>query len=267
MAVQCVPPALLRRSTGLQQLEGIAFWWWRQPGLSSVGGTVPSEPETLHLQFQRQLLGLPASTPTATVLAELGEPPLYVRWLLHAARFWNSLVAAPAGSVMQQALETALQLAADCEDLEPAQQPWAAQLAAALQCVGVEFDPQQQQQLSADGVRQAAMQRHLSSVATAAAQPQHTLLRHYLVRPEACTLDGYSRAEYVTAVRELRWRRGLTELRTSKHWGAEETGRHRRVAREQRLCPHCVAAEQPGGVENTHHIVFVCPLYATERAR
>ena len=82
------------------------------------------------------------------------------------------------------------------------------------------------------------MQQHLSSLATAAAQPQHTLLRHYfcVVRPEACTLDGYSRAEYVTAVRELRWRRGLTELRTGKHWGAEETGRHRRVAREQRLC-------------------------------
>ena len=85
-----------------------------------------------------------------------------------------------------------------------------------------------------------------------------------MVRLEACTLDGYSIAEYVTAVRELRCRRGLTELRTGKHWGAEETGRHRRVAREQRLCPHCVAAGQPGGVEDTHHIVFDCPIYATD---
>ena len=195
-------------------------------------------------------------------LAELSEPPLYVRWLLHAARLWNSLVAAPACSVMQQALETALQLAADCEDLEPAQQPWAAQLAAALQCVGVEFDPQQQQQLSADGVRQAAMQRHLSSVATAAAQPQHTLLRHYfcVVRPEACTLDGYSRAEYVTAVRELRCRRGLTELRTGKVRKAS-TGAPRRPAatagwRASSACAHI--AWLPGSLATLRILTTLC---------
>ena len=66
---------------------------------------------------------------------------LKLRWLVRIGRpipretweFWNSLVAALAGSVLQQALETALQLAADCEDLEPAQQPWSAQLAASLQ--------------------------------------------------------------------------------------------------------------------------------------
>ena len=130
-----------------------------------IGGAAPSERE----------LGVPTSTPTATVLAELGEPPLYVPWLAHAVCVWNSLVTAPAG-------------------VEPADLPWAAQLATAKQLVGIEFDvQQQQQQVSPDSVRHAAMQRHLSRVA--AALPQHTLLQHYfsVVRPEACTLVGYSK--------------------------------------------------------------------------
>ena len=101
-----------------------------------IGGAAPSERE----------LGVPTSTPTATVLAELGEPPLYVPWLAHAVCVWNSLVTAPAG-------------------VEPADLPWAAQLATAKQLVGIEFDVQQQQQVSPDSVRQAAMQRHLSRVA------------------------------------------------------------------------------------------------------
>ena len=139
MGLEAVPLMLRLFDSLVDSTLSYAAAMWA-PGLAAVaaarpvvGGTAPLEPETLHLQFQRQLLGLPASTPTATVLAELGEPPLYVCWLMHAARFWNSLVAALAGSVLQQALETALQLAADCEDLEPAQQPWSAQLAASLQ--------------------------------------------------------------------------------------------------------------------------------------
>ena len=34
------------------------------------------------------------------------------------------------------------------------------------------------------------------------------------------------------------------------------------TARERRVCPHC-----SGGIEDTHHIVYACPLYSPERAR
>ena len=87
------------------------------------------------------------------------------------------------------------------------------------------------------------------------------------VRPECCSLDGYGRPPYVTEVRERRCRRGLTELRTGMHWGAEEQGRRTGTPREQRVCPHCPALDGPGGIEDTRHILFVCPLYAAERER
>ena len=82
------------------------------PGLAAaaavrpvVGGAAgasssPSAAEMQHHRFLRRLLGLPARTPIPVLLAEAGEMPLYVRWLMSAARFWNSLFEAAEGSLM-----------------------------------------------------------------------------------------------------------------------------------------------------------------------
>ena len=102
-----------------------------------------SAAELQHLRFLRGLLGLPVRIPTAVLLAEAGELPLHVRWLATAARFWNSLVTAPEDSLLQQALQAALALAADSDGLGKADMPWAAQLARSMQLIGVQFDPQQ----------------------------------------------------------------------------------------------------------------------------
>ena len=48
------------------------------------------------------------------------------------------------------------------------------------------------------------------------------------------------------------------------HWGAEEQGRRTGTPREQCVCP---ALDGPGGIEDTRHILFVCPVYAAERER
>ena len=100
-----------------------------------------------------------------------------------------------------------------------------------------------------------------------AALPAHTRLRHYFweVRPECLQPDWLGLPEYLTEVRERRSRRGLTELRTGLHWGAEETGRRTVpfTARAQRVCPH----SQEGSIEDARHIVFDCPLFAPERER
>ena len=73
-----------------------------------------------------------------------------------------------------------------------------------------------------------------------------------------------------TEVRERRCRRGLTELRSGMHWVAEEHGRRTGTPRKQRLCPHCPALDGPaggpaGGIEDTRHTLFVCPMYVAER--
>lgn len=233
-----------------------------------AGRSTPlSEPELQHLRFLRRLLALPRSTPAATILAEAGQPPLHARWLRQAARLWNSLVTAPEGSMPRLVVQAAAVVAVDCADVPPQRQPWAAQLAHSLRAVGLTFEPLHMDKISPDGTQQATLRLHLARVTQET--PAHTRLRHYFcdVRPECCSLDGYGRPPYVTEVRERRCRRGLTELRTGMHWGAEEQGRRTGTPREQRVCPHCPALDGPGGIEDTRHILFVCPLYAAERER
>ena len=79
-----------------------------------------------------------------------------------------------------------------------------------------------------------------------------------------------SSTAYIDTIREQHHRRALTEVRTGVHWGAEEherlLGRTRRPQAE-RHGPHCEAAGLEGRVEDTHHIVFDCSLYADVRER
>ncbi len=241
---------------------------------SIAGGSGASAAEQQHHRTLRRLLGLPQRAPTAAILAEAGEPPLYVTWLAAAARLWHRMAQAPAGSLLQRALQEARQLAAVAAAKEPrlamAQQPWAAQLQRAMQEADIQFSLDGTAVPQVAEVRRAAMQHYLQRVAVAAAQPGASRLRHYfvVVRPGCLTPDGYSRAAYIDAVRERHRRLALTELRVGVHWGAEERDRLLGPARrpqEQRFCPHCQEAGLGSMVEDTQHIVFDCALYAELR--
>ena len=255
---------------------GAAVW---APGLALraarrpvVGGSSLSEPEKLHLSSLRHVLGLPQRTPSATVLAEAGQPPLHVTWLGRAARFWSSLLEAPEGSLINTVVAASAQLAAEHGDAPAAQLPWAAQLQRALRVVGVEFDPSARAPLQQAAVERAALQHHLQRVAAAAERPSHSRLRHYFrsVRPSCLSPDGYDLPAYLRTVRE-RWRRvALAELRTGVHWGLEERERLLGAARRppaERECAHCAARGQAGKVEDTSHILLDCQLYADVRPR
>ena len=88
----------------------------------SSNGNGGSKAEAMYILFLRQQLGVRQSTPNAVVLTELGELPLWLRWLKRAARLWNRLLAQPAGSLMRRALHTSITLAleAPAEKLVPA---------------------------------------------------------------------------------------------------------------------------------------------------
>ena len=253
------------------------------PGLAMVAARRPirgssglSDAERQHHRTIRRLLGLPQRAPTATILAEAGEVPLFITWLVSAARLWHRMLEAPPGSLLRRAVEEGRRLAAECAE-EPrlvpraAELPWAAQLQRAMQEAGVAgFSLQDAAPPAPADVRQAALQHYLQRVAAEAQQPGASRMHHYfgVVRPECLEADSYGRPAYIEAVRERYHRRALAELRTGVHWGAEETDRLLGAARRppaERHCPHCARAGLPGRAEDTHHIVFECTLYADLR--
>lgn len=244
----------------------------RRAVVSGSAGTksAPSEPELLHQQFLRSLLGVRHATPVAVVQAETGQLPLYIQWLKRTVRFWNSIINRPESSLERQALACSIQLAASSNS--SASDPWgswAAQLAAGLQAVGIEFDAMQPQPLCPHQVEAAALQRHLQLVADATAQDGRSRLQHYFskVCGGGLSADSYGAPAYLAEVNSMAWRQPLAQLRTGSHWGEEEKGRFEGRQRSERLCPHCQQLDGPGGIEDVHHMCFDCPLYAAARQR
>jgi hypothetical protein len=126
---------------------------------------------------------------------------------------------------------------------------------------------QHPQALDLDKLRLRALNRHLGEIRAAAQRQGASKLAYYLDAAWGgqvpwVTEESLEPAAYLGAVRQRSRRVALAQLRTGSHWLAEETGRWERLAREQRVCPHC-----GGGVEDVRHMMFVFPLYAPIRAR
>ena len=108
-----------------------------------------------------------------------------------------------------------------------------------MAAAGVQFDPQRREPLRPAAVRQAALQRYLARVATAANSPSASRVQHYFtaVRPGCLAADGYGLPAHATAVRELHRRWALNELRTGVHWGAEDRARLQGRERQRPAAP------------------------------
>jgi hypothetical protein len=163
------------------------------------------------------------------VLLEAGEPPLWARWLQRAGRLWNRLTAAPPDSLLHTAFDVSCQLAATAPATLPlARQSWAAQLAAALQGIGMPVDLARPRPLCLEQLKRSALRRHLHEIQAAAGRPGASKLAHYLAAAWAGQLPGAeeyvpSPAAYLGAVSQRSRRVALAQLRTGPHWLAEET--------------------------------------------
>ena len=226
-----------------------------------VAATQDSSCSRVHLSFLRHLLGVRQSTPSLVVLAETGRLPLAANWTVQLARFWNTLIKADDGSLLQRAFFDAIDLAEGASGALVCQ-PWAAQFAAAMHRMGVSVDLQRPGQLSVAAVRNACMAWQLQQLTGA----EGTKVTHYVrsVRGGQIDADSYRPAQYLDAVPQRSRRQALAQLRTGSHWLAEETGRWQRQQRQHRLCQHCVAAGQQQ-VEDVSHVLFHCPRFACLR--
>ena len=236
LGIEAAPVRLRLFSTMVDSVlsYGSEVWATKMAAAAAAGSSITtgSAPEVLHLTYLRQLLGVRRSTPNAATLAETGERPLWVRWLQRAAQLWNRVLAAPAGSLLRQAAAASTQ------------QPdgWARQLAAALDAVGLPIDLNDPQPVPRGVLRKACTARQLEQTEALAARETATKHQNYV--RDACggELDAatlWAPEAYLLAVRERCRRRALAQLRTSSHWGAEETGRWHGVPRPDRVCPHC----------------------------
>ena len=67
---------------------------------------------------------------------------------------------------------------------------------------------------------------------------------------------------YLSGIKEFKIRTQVSKLRLSDHSLLIETGRHKKLPKEMRVCPFC-----PKVVENEFHFLLICPAYTIMRDR
>ena len=101
LGIEAAPVQLQLFSTMVDSVlsHGAEVWGMQlaAQAAASPASTARSKAEQVHIQYLRQLLGVRQSTPSAVVLVEAGEQPLWLRWLRRAAKLWNSMLEARAG--------------------------------------------------------------------------------------------------------------------------------------------------------------------------
>lgn len=192
------------------------------------------------------------------VLAETAQHPLAARWAKQVGRFWNGVLAADESSLVRRALADSCALTEETAGAPLAQQPWAAQVAAGLGRLGAPVNVQQPEPVDISGLEEtgvAAFHRQLTNA-------QGTRVRQYVT---TVGTECEQLLDYLLMVPSRARRRALPQLRTGSHWLAEETGRWQRLARSERLCPHC-AATGTSHTQDAAHTIMLCPHTAPLRS-
>ena len=82
-------------------------------------------------------------------------------------------------------------------------------------------------------------------------------LRTYAIFKTKIGFEGY-----LSEIKEYKIRTQVSKLRLSDHTLLIETGRHKKIPKEMRVCPFC-----PKLVENEFHFLLICPTYTIIRDR
>ena len=214
--------------------------------------------DKVQLGFLRRLVGVRQSTSSLIVYAETGQLPLSVQWGVRLARFWNCLVQAPSGSLVNQAFMASAELARAHSD-RGGHAAWAGRVAEVMDQNGITLDLQSPQPIPVRHAKQQFLLHFVQQFSNIEGTKNRTYVND--VRGGIC-IDSHCPAPYLVCIRQRSRRQALAQLRTGSHWLAEETGRWHRVAQQQRSCTYC----DTGTVESTKHVIFECSHYASVRS-
>ena len=217
----------------------------------------------LYLGFLRQVLGVRRSTPTAVVLFELGQWPLWCRWGKLVARYWERVWELPATRLVRQAVALSLEMAAPQGPMTPPHQlVWAAQVQRFLQSFESHTFPDAGPlRVQADAVQAAGRTVYTQWLRDSSSSK---IKSYFQLRCDGNIPSSPSMAVYLRVLHTPSQRRVLARFRTGSHELMVEVGRYTKVPRVQRFCPCCTPIFV---VEDEQHMIFHCPLYSEIRTQ
>lgn len=221
--------------------------------------------ERIQIGFLKRLLGVQLQTTNLHVLAEFGRYPLQLSWQALAGKYLTRLENMGTDRLLKHAF------IADCR-LKP-EVSW---------CLRLEH--QLQGHLIPSPTEEQPHRRKFSLVS---AQSQHVQQLSLESSSKSVTDHhiklGYACEPYIQQANNSHLRKIIAQFRTGSHWLHIETGRHKKLAKQDRTCPmssfkltnpglapECWDAfdsddECSAHVEDEHHAIFDCSGYTYAR--
>ena len=195
---------------------------------------------TSQLKFFKYALGVGRQTPNLAVLGEIAEIPLYHKAILSMLKYWNRIRDMDDDTLIKKAYLVNLTMNSNwCQTIQT--------LNATLLLLN-ENNPTGHDycQLAKSHIKGSFSVYWREEI-----DKQPPRLKFY-----AKNKTLFERSKYLDTL-QFKDRQQITKLLCSNHKLEVETGRHRNIEREHRLCKVCTL----GQIEDENHFLNICPAY------
>lgn len=203
--------------------------------------------ENLYIKFCKDLLGVQKQTTNAGVLLELGKWPLSIHARKNCIKNWERIAVHKKANILtQSSYQWALQNGAG----------WAIKVKEYLSQIGlmgVFLNNESQKSANLQVIYREKDIFHQTEF--------------HKMQQDTAKLRTFSKIKteigiekYLTNVHNITDRISLSKLRLSNHRLMIEVGRHKKIQRQNRICPFC-----PSNIEDEIHFITTCPVYYTIR--
>ena len=201
--------------------------------------------EKLHTKFCKQLLGVHKKTMLLPVLGELGRFPTSLSVICRIINYWLHILELPETSHIRSIYQGVLQ--------EPCcNHPWVSFLKGVLQVFGFNHIWKNQSTFNKSRLKFALLQKLKTEYIHYWKEKMNDSSKLLFYKT---LVSDYKTADYLTAIRNRKYRNALTKLRISAHDLQIEAGRYKNIPREKRICTKCEV------LEDEYHFLDECKRY------
>ena len=194
---------------------------------------------TSQLRFVKYALGVGRQSPNLAVLGEIADIPLQHKALLSMLKFWNRIREMDEGTLVKKAYHENLAMNSNwCQTIQT--------LNAELSLNHANPVGSSYSNLAKKNIRDSFISYWREEI-----DKQPPRLKFY-----AQNKTKFEKNDYLDTL-QFKDRQRITKLLCSNHKLEVETGRHKKIERELRLCKMCTL----GLIEDELHLLHVCPAY------
>ena len=213
--------------------------------------------EKVHIRFCKHWLGIPKGSSDVAALGECGRYPLFVKYNLRCISYWCKILQMESHRYPKQCYNMLVELdnAGRCN--------WATHVKSLLFKFGFGVVWLSQEVGNFDLFKKILSQR----LKDCAIQGWHESVTENKKLGTYCLFKSLLEPEkYLSLVKVSNFRIAITRFRCSSHGLHIETGRHKAVAKEERICLLC-RKNHIYVIEDEFHFLMICPFYSELREK